>query len=70
MSYFGGSARANPVPAFGGYLGSVDSSTGEQVHQSTLSVVSITEGMWAPHPVHDLWWQIPQIAALHIMNWE
>lgn len=53
---------ANPVPAFGGYLGSLDSSDGSHVHHLSLGVTSITELMWLPHPIHDL---LSELVELH-----
>lgn len=68
FAYFGGEALAKPVPALGGYSRSEESSIGSQVHQSSLEEVSMTLETWEPQPVQDLWWQMPQIAGEHIME--
>lgn len=37
------------------------------MHQSSFGVLSITLGTWLPQPVQALWWQIPQIAVIHMV---
>ncbi|KAH7400401.1 hypothetical protein BKA64DRAFT_671799 [Cadophora sp. MPI-SDFR-AT-0126] len=62
-----GPAGQFALAALGGYCLLLKSTLGSQVHLSSAGMLSMTEGMCLPQPHQVAFWQVEQVAFMHIL---